>query len=215
MNIFYRFCTTIVFAATIAVSTNAIAADVLCNPSSAPLLEHAKTERAQKQYGPAMADVESVLKTEPHNLRAIYARGLIELDSSGSKSGATRGELWKEGMRDLRAVADGIDEASKKNDTASVACLKAQDVTTIMNTYAYYLTIEGNNGLAEIYFLKSVDLAQRNLLNDDVKRKTYGNIGILYFRIGDYSKAKRYLALALKSGSKNPQIPIVLKAMQP
>jgi hypothetical protein len=197
--------------AMLAAAPDAFALAPVCEPDDPALYEKIKQLRGARQYQKAFDLAQSALAKAPQSVRALYARGLVELDWSLSSDREVR---RKSGMDDLKNAAQKIDEVARKNDTAAIACLKEQGVFSIMNTLGYYQTAGNDLAGAKASFLKSAEWAGRGLLNDDTKRKTYGNLGILYFSVGDAAHAKTYLSQAVAAGNKNPLIPQQLKMIE-
>jgi Flp pilus assembly protein TadD len=177
-------------------------------------LDQARTLRMAGKLDQAKTAVQTVLKTDPNNLRAKYTAGLIEMDQSDRAQGKAKADLQNQGMASLLDVSKAIQMAFAKAPSTTKDCLKSQDLFTVDNTLgSYYLRAGNINGAAQ-YLKKAQTYDQAKLLNQESHAKVSSNLGHLYYFLGDNNQAVTYLNAAKTAGDKNPAVDNTLSAIK-
>jgi Flp pilus assembly protein TadD len=139
-------------------------------------IDHAKQLRLAGNPDGASLIVRDVLTKSPTNFRALYTKGLIELDQRKPSS----------------AVA---------TLNSAVTSLNGQPAPdpSIFNTLGYALMNEGRLDEAGNAFQKGYVV--RSSLSSASQQKLLNNMSLLYRLKGDQASASRYLAQAAAAGS--------------
>lgn len=172
-----------------------------------------KSEHAARRYDLALNDAKALQRADPDNLRARYAMGLAEVEAGATLQGAARTQMAAAGLSDLDAAASGVDAYAERGDPAVRQCLKDQDVFSVMNTVGYYYLKGGALAEAEKYLTRAAQLDRLGLLSPDTRRKVYANLGLLYFKTGNYANAQKFLGQAQSAGSTSPSVSSTMTAI--
>lgn len=141
-----------------------------------PQLDMAKQQRLAGNLGQSAQIVQGVLAKSPNNFRALYTRGLIELDQGKPSTAVT-------------------------TLSSAIVNLKGQPAPdpTIYNTLGYALMNQGRLDEASQAFQKGY--AVRGGLERGSQQKLLNNMSLLYRLKGDQKSAQSYLAQAAAVGS--------------
>lgn len=165
-----------------------------CEPTEvSSQLAHVKDLKAAGQHSQAIALADNVLRANPGNLHAAYAKGAAILAQSASNASA-----YRDGMAMLTSAADELTDfdkllASEKN------CPENPRLYTIFNMIGIYAFNAGDRKTAEKYLLRGLN----NLgpLDSESKWKLYDNLGLFYAKSLNLSVASSYYTRARDAGS--------------
>jgi hypothetical protein len=196
------------FAAALTAANGAPSSVPVCDATYNSQLEAVRRTRLQgvTHLAQAAALLKPVLQAEPGNVRATYTAGLIAMDQADNAAAAGKPALRSDGFAKLVATANGVETLLAAKKPADVACLKAAGALSIMNTLGYYYAKVPDLANTKLYLLKGLAFDQQHLLNPQTQRKTYANLGDLYYTLGDRVAATTYYGKAVQAGDTSPDI---------